>query len=283
VLEIGVRTSDPDTIALGLDMADRLVAERSPVSLLATPLYWLQTNPVFPALVLPRLDALAGYEPLRDDVERVRASYVAAHGSPNDRSSYLSRAELQTWADARDELLVGLALDHALARSAHGLETLPPVLETTLLATAVEVDVLNGGYNQYFWNNNDDDSALALHAFDVIGANTYAQLHREALTRFRAHEPQLGELRRADTPQSFSASYDLNLFDELDDRFVQLYDTNPLTTILTEWLAQHLNELADALGITEAPKCAGSRASLDDLALCSPACPPPKPRSSARD
>jgi hypothetical protein len=251
VLEIAVRTNDPDAVVSGLDMADRLVSEGLPVMPMASPLYWLQTDPIFPDLVLPRLEALASYEALRDEVERVRASYLAAHGRGGEAASLVSRAELRRWADNMDERLVGLAVDHALARRVHASEPLSPVLKASFLTSAFEGDVLNGGYNQYFWNVDVDDPAQAADALNLTGAGAYAELHRAALALFHAHEAQLYEFRRADTLEAFSASYALEIFDDVDDQYGRLDEALPLRVMLTEWLADHAEALADELGVPE--------------------------------
>lgn len=257
--EIAARNHDEAALLTGLAMAHRLVRDQVVIGPMDTPLFWLQTHPIFPERVLPALAGLAAYGPLRDDTERVRLAYAAAHpdlASPINPS--LHATDLRQWAAVGDARLLSAIIDrvgateHAAGALAYeAVVALPNSLVATWTAWCVEAEVLNGGYNQYFWNSTGRYAPEAAQAFLALGSEPYADVQRSTIATFLEHEPNLHPYRRDGTIEAFSASYKFKTFDGLDDAFMAIYDNVTVTDLLTSWLADNIDLVAADLGITD--------------------------------
>jgi hypothetical protein len=258
--EIAARAGSEQALAAGLAMARRLVRDRVPIGGMDTPLYWLEVQPIFPVRVALELPRLAAYPPLRDHAERVRAAYAAAYPESADSfgSSFVRAEDLRGWAAAGDERLVSAVISHVGAvegaAGALGYEAVVALAEPLVVAWAafwVEAEILNGGYNQYFWNSSGRYAIEAVRAFETVGSPDYANIQRSAIVTFMDSEPDLRPFRDDGSLEAFSASYELKTFDQLDDAFLAVYDTTTVTDLLVAWLSRHLDEIAAAIGVTE--------------------------------
>jgi Domain of unknown function (DUF4375) len=91
----------------------------------------------------------------------------------------------------------------------------------------VDMEVNNGGFNQFFWNSSHEYVQEASEGFRVIGAHEQAQLLDEAVARFREHADALKEFYERGTIEAFSGSYEPDVFGDLDRRYCEL-DSAPL-------------------------------------------------------
>ena len=101
------------------------------------------------------------------------------------------------------------------------LDRLPKEVQIAYATAVVEAEVLNGGFNQLFYN----EALLvptAVDGYQAIGAGDLAAIVRESFERAIAKSAELGWAWEPRTLQSFMDSYDLAIFDDLDDRFVAL-------------------------------------------------------------
>ena len=96
----------------------------------------------------------------------------------------------------------------------------------------VDSEVNNGGFNQFFWNSSSDYVDEARVGFDLIGAGEQRALLDEAVARFEEHFEQLRPFYERNTIEAFSASYDEQLFDDLDQRYFDI-DTQALQVAYT--------------------------------------------------
>jgi hypothetical protein len=87
--------------------------------------------------------------------------------------------------DLIDEILPGL---QAKARD-RGYNALSEAERVVLDVTAVEADVNNGGFHQFFYNQSGDRVNESITALHEIGADATAAIVEEACTRFPKRKP----------------------------------------------------------------------------------------------
>ena len=102
----------------------------------------------------------------------------------------------------------------------------------------LEGEVNNGGFNQFFWNSSRHYLPEVREGCTLIGAHEHLSLAEEALVVYEEHRGRLGELKDENTLEAFSASYEANVFHELDNRFFEL-DSMPLQVA---YIRAHLDE-----------------------------------------
>jgi hypothetical protein len=90
------------------------------------------------------------------------------------------------------------------------------------LSWLLEAEVLNGGFNQYFWNVSPELIGLTADALRNIGASDALEIFLLATKRGEAEEPRRNELKAQRTLQAFSDSYKLSRLVEYDERFAAL-------------------------------------------------------------
>lgn len=82
----------------------------------------------------------------------------------------------------------------------------------------------NGGINQYFWNSAGQFAVEAVAALRTIGMSDHADIIGAAIATFIENEPELRPFRQDGSLDAFSASYELETFEDLDQRFVAIQD-----------------------------------------------------------
>jgi hypothetical protein len=92
----------------------------------------------------------------------------------------------------------------------------PRMVYTTRM---LQAEVLNGGFNQYFWNSSGRLAEDALASYRLIGAKLHAKLLEEAMEQRRIEEPEMKRLRETGTQQAFSESYKHTKLGAFDRRF----------------------------------------------------------------
>ena len=105
----------------------------------------------------------------------------------------------------------------------------------------VESEVNNGGYNQLYFNGNEEISIIAETGFATIGAQKFAELTHRANELFRKILPEL-EKYNDGTIESFSESYDDNPLNDLDDEFFELYKIEVPTELVVKYIRNHIDE-----------------------------------------
>jgi hypothetical protein len=120
-------------------------------------------------------------------------------------------------------------VESKLAEVNHDTARLLPLLPTgaraLYLTWIVEAEVMNGGFNQLYWNGYGRYANDMVRAFEFFSAVKHAGLMREAI-KVRAKERILmGALKLIGTIQAFSWSCRLSKLDPLDDRFYDITET----------------------------------------------------------
>lgn len=102
----------------------------------------------------------------------------------------------------------------------------------------LEGEVNNGGFTQFFWNSSRRYVLVIREGCTLIGADEHLALLGEARAVYEEHRSRLGELKDENTLEAFSASYEPDVFHELDNRFFEL-DSMPLQLA---YIREHLDE-----------------------------------------
>lgn len=117
--------------------------------------------------------------------------------------------------------------DRSDADAVDFVRSLSPGLRMVWGLFMLEGEVNNGGFTQFFWNSSRHYVPVVREGCTLIGAHEHLGLLEEALAVHEEHRGRLGELKDANTLEAFSASYDPDVFHELDTRFFEL-DSMPL-------------------------------------------------------
>jgi len=106
----------------------------------------------------------------------------------------------------------------------------------------IEKEVNNGGFNQFYFNRTKQFGAMAEDAFESIGAFKFAEIVKAANLFYSVIEKDL-EKYDDGSLESFSESYSDNPLNELDHKFYQLYNEEPLDQLLIRFIRTHIKEL----------------------------------------
>ena len=98
------------------------------------------------------------------------------------------------------------------------VETLPQPCRDVYACRTVVDEINNGGINQLFFNTTGQFAQMAEEGFRSIGSDKLSRIMRSAIEIHTANKEKLGEYQDG-TLESFSASYDEELFNDLDDEF----------------------------------------------------------------
>lgn len=85
------------------------------------------------------------------------------------------------------------------------------------VVAGLEDEVMNGGFNQYFFNSAGDDAVAALDALALIGASATRALLVEACSRFPEGAPSRERFVRQDELDALDP--DVEVFEQLDNAF----------------------------------------------------------------
>lgn len=99
---------------------------------------------------------------------------------------------------------------------------LPAGLRAIYATYVVDMEVSNGGFNQFFWNPSSHYAEDALQGYELLGAAEYAAVLRGALEIRAAEEERLAPYDRAGTLEAFSASYGMTRLGEADENYYSL-------------------------------------------------------------
>ena len=97
-----------------------------------------------------------------------------------------------------------------------------PAFRTFYLSWLLEAEVLNGGFNQYFWNVSPELIGLTADALRSVGAEDALEIFLLASKRAESEASRRDELKAEGTLQAFSESYKSSGLEEYDHRFASL-------------------------------------------------------------
>ncbi|CAN5326311.1 hypothetical protein BH11PSE10_BH11PSE10_21380 [soil metagenome] len=147
-----------------------------------------------------------------------------ANAKPRPRLDSISWEELNRLDDDDREVAViewvGRHLE-STGDELKSLELLPRGLQIFYLSFVVEAEVMNGGFNQFFWNSSSRYAPLIEPALGELGAAQASLIFREAWAvaiSENAGRPESEEL----SLETFSASYQNNRLNDFDAEFCAL-------------------------------------------------------------
>jgi hypothetical protein len=104
------------------------------------------------------------------------------------------------------------------------VRSLPAGTRAIYTTWLVDVEVNNGGFNQFFFNPYGQFAGLALAAYELLGAEEYAAVMRGAIATYEAERERMAPFYESDSPEAFSESYEHTELDESDQRYYALGD-----------------------------------------------------------
>jgi hypothetical protein len=98
-------------------------------------------------------------------------------------------------------------------------DELPEGLQIIWATRLIEAEVLNGGFNQLYWNSTGAYAPVAVEAYQVLGLHEAAQLVQRSLEILETEREQLQRFWKENTLEAFSESYKHTTLGTLDERF----------------------------------------------------------------
>ena len=102
------------------------------------------------------------------------------------------------------------------------VRSLPEGIRAIYVTWWVESEVINGGFNQFFWNSHGVFAEDAVKGYEFLGAPEYAALMRQAIAVNLAEEPHMKKFRDQNSRESFSESYQHTKLTDIDNKFDKL-------------------------------------------------------------
>jgi hypothetical protein len=162
-------------------------------------------------------EALAALPP---DVQETMRSLIA-NARPQPRIDTLSRPAVTALAREDIDSAVVELIDRTLSASidrTKAVQELPRGVQIFYLSFIVEAEVMNGGFNQFFWNSSSEYAELIAPALRELQAPRAAEIFEQAFLVARAEIEKQAKARSIGTLEAFSETYKetrLNEFDEI--------------------------------------------------------------------
>ncbi len=109
---------------------------------------------------------------------------------------------------------------------------------------ALEAEVNNGGYNQFYFNSSGQFYKHLPDALRLVGATTFADLTERANETFEKENPKITQ-HQDGTLEGFNKSYEDNPLNKYDDAFYDLYKTENLQQIQVDYIRKNKKEFID--------------------------------------
>jgi hypothetical protein len=94
-------------------------------------------------------------------------------------------------------------------------------IRATHATWVVEAEVINGGFNQFFWNPSGQYAAEAVAGFKLFELPILARLLEQAIEVNQKEALRLGKFKRRASLEAFSESYKENPLNDLDKQFYE--------------------------------------------------------------
>ena len=144
----------------------------------------------------------------------------------------------------KDEKLEQAVLDYIFSKIAaqpkrlrEVIQALPPGFRVFYFTWLVESEVMNGGFNQYFWNASAQFAEQTPAALEAIGDSEAAAIVRNAVRTAMAEAATRQAFKQAGTLEAFSESYKHTKLHEFDGPFVERAEKFPALRI--QYIRQH--------------------------------------------
>ena len=109
---------------------------------------------------------------------------------------------------------------------------------------ALEAEVNNGGYNQFYFNSSGQFYKHLPDALKHVGANKFSDLTKRANDTFEKENPKITQ-HQDGTLEGFSKSYNDNPLNKFDEEFYDLYKTENLQQIQVDYIRKNKKEFID--------------------------------------
>jgi uncharacterized protein YdiU (UPF0061 family) len=117
------------------------------------------------------------------------------------------------------------------------IDNLPETLKTVYLATVVENQVMNGGFEQYYDNDYGIFAEETLKGLKKIGAELTHELLKTSLDILKKHNKTQSDLFEFITESKYWDNKEIEqVLDRLDDQYYNLEDKEDLTELLGNYL-----------------------------------------------
>jgi hypothetical protein len=114
-----------------------------------------------------------------------------------------------------------MLLDYVLGlpkQAPHRLDRLPVACQAHFIAFVMDGEVVNGGFNQ-FWFNNPDFAAVAADALEFLEMPDAADLARQASSIFETVRDRHAAARQNGSIEAFMATYEGSPFKAVDEAY----------------------------------------------------------------
>ncbi|WP_433832103.1 DMP19 family protein [Flavobacterium anhuiense] len=102
----------------------------------------------------------------------------------------------------------------------------------------LEGEVNNGGFNQFYFNSDEEFGQMAEDGFQIIGLKQYADLTHEANQIYKENKVRLQQYEDG-TVKSFSESYEDNPLNKVDDKFYDLQEKQGISEFRIKYIRKH--------------------------------------------
>lgn len=129
-------------------------------------------------------------------------------------------------------------LDSSQKSAKRTLETLPGGQRAVYATYVLESEVLNGGFNQFFFNSSGELADMALEGFRLLGHEGYTDIVARAVQTYAAIKPELKK-KNDGSVEAFADTYKDNPLNDLSLAFTRLVRTDSLTTLRAKFMREH--------------------------------------------
>lgn len=113
------------------------------------------------------------------------------------------------------------------------------VFDNIMCAVELHAEVVNGGFNQYYYNSGGERAERAENTFAKLGAMQIADVVKRANEQYAASRDELHSICNG-TKEGFSHGYKEKIFDALDDEYYALMKNDKqLYTLIGTYIKQH--------------------------------------------
>ena len=152
---------------------------------------------------------------------------LAAGARPLPRIEVLDESTLNALPPEDLEIAVVEFVGRQLASATDrqkAILSMPRGLQVFYLSFIVEAEVMNGGFNQFFWNPSSEYAELIAPALRELGDPEAANIFEQALALANA---EIGSTAKVRTIEAFSESYGSTQLNEFDEPFCKRADQFP--------------------------------------------------------
>ena len=111
--------------------------------------------------------------------------------------------------------------------------------DNIMCAVELDAEVINGGFNQYFYNSDGERAERAENTFVKLGAMQVADVVGRAIKQYVANRDKLHSIWNG-TMEGFSYGYKEKLFDTLDEEYYAfMKNDKQLYTLIGTYIKQH--------------------------------------------